>query len=324
MNQKKIPRKINVLAAILILLMGVFIGGYLVLKSGKISAGELSNILKGQEVDLSLCEPNVNDSTKDSDEDGLKDWQEIQLYKTDACKQDTDGDGYFDGEEVASGYDPAVKAPGDELPGTVSKTPRPLPDNLTIALQQKLSEQLRQNKISPLDANGNLLSSTELEQFPGIQQAIWEVTQHKDQIFAPEPIDEKEIKTTPDTSRASIQNYAKEAAACLPCLEATEETEPATFLKAMETNDFSKIESNLEAYQASYEKFKKLTVPADLLSIHKEQLNIFSSLIKVYQAIKEINTDPLKANLALQHYQTLVVQLVDWAKSLSKIIKDHP
>jgi len=327
MNQKKPSRKINILAAILILVVGVFIGGYLVLKSGKISAGELSDILRGQSIDQSLCQPNVDDSTKDSDNDGLKDWQEIQLYKTDPCKQDSDGDGYFDGEEVASGYDPAKKAPGDELPGTMPKTPRPLPNNLTIALQQKLSEQLRQDKISPLDANGNLLSSTELEQFPGIQQAVWEITQHKDQIFAPEPIDKNQIKIIADNSRSAIVQYASEASHALdyeknPEIQVSED-EPAMFQKAMESSDFSELDFNLNNLRNTYKTLKTLSVPSDLLLLHKEQLEIFSSLIKIYEAVKNIDSDPLRTNLALQKYITTSQQFGNWMQKLGQFTEEH-
>lgn len=44
---------------------------------------------------------------KDSDLDGLSDDDET-IYKTDINNPDTDGDGYFDGEEVQNGYDPAI------------------------------------------------------------------------------------------------------------------------------------------------------------------------------------------------------------------------
>lgn len=39
-------------------------------------------------------------STKDSDGDGLTDYDEINIYHTDPLKADTDGDGLFDREEV--------------------------------------------------------------------------------------------------------------------------------------------------------------------------------------------------------------------------------
>lgn len=50
----------------------------------------------------------------DSDKDGLTDAEE-KLYGTDSKKSDSDGDGYSDGVEVKSGYDPTKPAPGDKL-----------------------------------------------------------------------------------------------------------------------------------------------------------------------------------------------------------------
>jgi Bacterial TSP3 repeat len=51
---------------------------------------------------------------QDSDLDGLSNDEEV-LYKTDPLNKDTDGDGYTDGIEVESGYDPTKPAPGDKL-----------------------------------------------------------------------------------------------------------------------------------------------------------------------------------------------------------------
>ena len=42
----------------------------------------------------------------DTDNDGLSDIEEKQVYKTDATKKDSDNDGYVDGEEVYNGYSP--------------------------------------------------------------------------------------------------------------------------------------------------------------------------------------------------------------------------
>src|SRR2546423_718695 len=51
---------------------------------------------------------------KDSDNDGLKDWEET-LWKTDPHNPDTDGDGTPDGQEVKEGRNPSVKGPNDKL-----------------------------------------------------------------------------------------------------------------------------------------------------------------------------------------------------------------
>lgn len=42
----------------------------------------------------------------DSDNDGLFDREEIDIYKSDPLNSDTDADGYTDGQEVKSGYNP--------------------------------------------------------------------------------------------------------------------------------------------------------------------------------------------------------------------------
>lgn len=50
----------------------------------------------------------------DADQDGLSDDEE-RVFGTDPFNKDTDGDGYGDGVEVESGYDPLKPAPGDKL-----------------------------------------------------------------------------------------------------------------------------------------------------------------------------------------------------------------
>ena len=51
---------------------------------------------------------------KDSDNDGLKDWEEV-LWKTDPNNPDSDKDGVSDGEEIKINRNPAKPGPNDEL-----------------------------------------------------------------------------------------------------------------------------------------------------------------------------------------------------------------
>jgi hypothetical protein len=44
--------------------------------------------------------------TKDTDGDGLSDWDELYLYRTSPYLEDSDSDGFFDKEEIDSGNDP--------------------------------------------------------------------------------------------------------------------------------------------------------------------------------------------------------------------------
>ncbi len=49
--------------------------------------------------------------TKDTDKDGLSDYDEVSIYKTDPLVADTDNDGYIDGAEILSGYNPTDPKP---------------------------------------------------------------------------------------------------------------------------------------------------------------------------------------------------------------------
>lgn len=48
----------------------------------------------------------LSDLALDTDDDGLRDYEEKEVYKTDFNNPDTDGDGHKDGAEVKNGYDP--------------------------------------------------------------------------------------------------------------------------------------------------------------------------------------------------------------------------
>lgn len=55
-----------------------------------------------EEVNIYKTNPDVTDT----DGDGLFDREEVKVYKTNPLKKDTDGDGHSDGVEVKSGYNP--------------------------------------------------------------------------------------------------------------------------------------------------------------------------------------------------------------------------
>jgi len=48
----------------------------------------------------------TNINLVDTDKDGLSDYEEVRIYLTNPLNADSDGDGYLDGAEVNSGYNP--------------------------------------------------------------------------------------------------------------------------------------------------------------------------------------------------------------------------
>ncbi len=62
--------------------------------------------------------------SRDTDGDGLSDWDEVNVYRTNPLLPDTDGDGLSDGEEIRLGTDPLRKdTDGDGLEDAVDPDP---------------------------------------------------------------------------------------------------------------------------------------------------------------------------------------------------------
>ena len=56
--------------------------------------------------DNAEAEAGTDPNNDDSDNDGLKDGEEVYIYDTNPLNNDTDGDGITDGNEVSEGSDP--------------------------------------------------------------------------------------------------------------------------------------------------------------------------------------------------------------------------
>ena len=67
------------------------------------------------ENNIKVAELRGSFSEKDTDGDGLMDWEE-SLWNTDINKSDTDGDGTNDNDEIIQKRNPAIAGPDDLLP----------------------------------------------------------------------------------------------------------------------------------------------------------------------------------------------------------------
>lgn len=296
-------KKSTILAVILMLLAGLLIDGYLFLKSesGSASIAQQFSYL----FDTASLSSEKSDRDIDSDNDGLKDWEE-KLYRTDSNNPDSDGDGYLDGEEVAAGYDPAKKAPGDELTGQNAQKPRPLPKNLTKALSAKLSQGLMEGKIKSFNPEtGQPLGTEELEKQIGLGQAMQEAIGQQIEEFLIPQISDNEIKISPKTGKNETITYLNEMGNALVKIPISDKPEIQLFIDAMESGDFSQLEQVRQVYEESYKNLKEVSVPADLADFHKNILGVIWITNNIYAAVKNISQDPLKATIAILQYQKI-------------------
>lgn len=92
---------------------------------------------------------------KDTDSDGLSDYDEIYIYKTSPYLEDTDGDGFSDKKEIDGGHDPNCPGSDDcfgggeaNINGGQAVTGLPANQQEIIARQQALSNQLLSGQAS--------------------------------------------------------------------------------------------------------------------------------------------------------------------------------
>lgn len=106
MDLSRIPHK-NLLVSGIVALFILGVGLYMnkAPKSEQPLAGKISTSTSSTSTDISV---------RDSDNDGLPDWEE-RLYGADPLNPDTDGDGTTDGKEIAEERNPTKPGPDDTM-----------------------------------------------------------------------------------------------------------------------------------------------------------------------------------------------------------------
>lgn len=112
--------------------------------------------------------------SKDTDKDGLTDYDELYIYKTSPYLPDTDSDGYLDKQEIDGGYDPlcpkgmdcrgTTAAPTGTSTSTAEQEVTPPPETgtgtATEPLPQEVIDEL--NKLTPAEIRELLRASGQM------------------------------------------------------------------------------------------------------------------------------------------------------------------
>ncbi|MCW9054946.1 MAG: thrombospondin type 3 repeat-containing protein [Candidatus Pacebacteria bacterium] len=227
----------------------------------------------------------------DSDNDGLRDWEEV-LLKTDPNLADTDGDGTSDGDEIAQDRDPLISGPNDTSTGSSQGISREMVESLpdTEKLAFKLFEgyiDLKQRGYLGTSIEENFVSSLVGSNVVPITAPI---NTADDVLISPE--------VTPEAYRASLQS------AWSPLFNVKED-ELITFTRIIDSGDesgFTKLQYAKAQYEATITLLKGVAVPTDAVSIHVDMLNAFSFFVSVLDAMANTNSDPLAALTAISGY----------------------
>jgi len=316
---KKLPLVPVLVAIFLAIILILFVNAY-----SKREAFSKFNLWGGKETI-------VESQTKDSDNDGLQDWQE-DLYKTDYLNPDTDGDGYLDGEEINSGHNPLVKAPGD----TQMFYPLPIGDQYNIT-KKVLSEKTMQSiidsylaqKAEYLNDHPNISSqetftasvktSTIQEMFlralsdsyPTLLEEAEKTISEMPEIFDIE-INDKDIEISENNSQEAIKSYLAAVSAILNADNfLLQEKSLQAISSAFENADFSQLDAIIKANDEKIERAKAINVPSSWKEIHKEGLKLTLILRNIFVSFRDLPNDPIKAYVALPKLEKFPTQWND-------------
>ena len=304
---KKLPLATIILATIFAVGLIVFIGAF-----SKKNAFSKFNLWGGKETV-------IESQNKDTDSDGLLDWQE-NLYGSDLSNPDTDADGYLDGEEINSGNNPLIKGPNDKL----IFHPLPLGDQYNITkkvlnsdvidsliesyLLQK-NEYINNNDITSPEEFAIVAEESTIEEmftralgdaYPILIEKAGDTISQLPEIFDIN-IAEQDIKVSEDNSSASIKEYITQISSLLKSNTFfLQEQSLLTVSSALTSGEFSLIDTIIKDNDNKIEDLRNVAVPSSWKEIHKKGLELTYLIRNIFVSFRDIQNDPLKAYVALQ------------------------
>jgi len=239
------------------------------------------------------------DPDLDSDNDGLKDWEEV-LWQTDPHNADTDGDGTNDGEEVRQERDPSIKGPADSTHSAdkSNTTDKIAEDLVNTYLQDKNNISTDKSAVLANELLKNTYNRTKITVYT-----------------------EKDLTLT-SNSIESYKKYGNDLAQAFAGFNTPENSELVIFAKALQNSDVSEL-SKLDPVIKSYKEFLSSMIsvptPKDASTLHLNMVNSLNQVIKGTEGMRLLFTDPA---IALSAISTFKTDLDNFARNLLLSIQD--
>lgn len=221
---------------------------------------------------------------QDSDEDGLKDWEEV-LLGTDSHKADTDGDGTKDGAEAASGRNPLVKGPNDKA----SDTAKDGTSARTLTPTEKIARDFfaRYMELSQAGLAGDKASQQEL---------IGQVLASGIVVGKPRTYASTDVIVTADNTPEAIRTYGNSLGAIFKANMLGDKNEMLIAKESMEKEDpelLKQIDPIIASYKRILSSLLKVSAPSTLQDNHLIMINSFSTLLYSAESVRKVDVDAL-------------------------------
>lgn len=265
----------------------------------------------------------------DSDQDGLSNEDETK-YGTDPKNPDTDSDGYQDGAEVTSGYNPAIPAPGDKL-NAPAVTSRNLnidseAENLTDEFSNKIAEMvvagestggvdinsinsLIEEKISgtitfedlpEIDDSSIKLLTQDYSGYGKEKQARKKKEDNEEYISSVFYIMTNNLPHSVD-SKEAIEEFSKEIMLKIPSV-----------VSATNGGGLDYFTDLADKGTVILTKMNDLEVPTEMFDIHKRGLQLATYAISLKDKVKVDTNDPIASLVSFSEVENIMTLANDY------------
>jgi len=240
------------------------------------------------------------EATKDSDADGLKDWEEA-IWRTDPKNPDSDGDKTSDSDEIAQNRNPLKRGPHDKVSAladdrSAGQTPGE-ESNLTYILTRNL---LESGVLGAIDAQGEITSTDFLDRTtlpPNLDSAAL--------LAASAVIGERELTLAAANDAAAIRQYFNAlydvyAKRIVPHQKRGDLIILAQYLQSGDAAALQELDPIIAAVGRAASDIRNIPVPPDLKSFAVGELNFLLKTKRAIEVFQKANTDPLAAALMVR------------------------
>jgi len=264
---------------------------------------------------------------KDSDGDGLKDWEEL-LWKTDSNKADTDGDGTNDNEEITLNRNPLKAGPNDKIS-----------DKEDLVAQEKAVSDSKQNTLTAAYARKFLTEYMTLKQQKGEltdedkQNLVKSFMDNMEPLSVNDEYSISNIKISADTSKESVKKYSDELKKIFINKEDVFLNNTAVFeqlLKKLKNkdSDYSPevvvLGSSANLYNIFANRVMAISnIPPSLAKKHIEMANGINGTAMAIRNMAKAPDDPVVAMMGSALYDKQIERLYKSINDVQSIFNDY-
>ena len=270
--------------------------------------GQTKDVAEQEKSPLIAIVEQTSQLDKDSDADGLKDWEEL-LWKTDPNKADTDNDGTNDNEEITLNRNPLKAGPNDKIS-----------DKEDLVAQEKAIADSRQNTMTTVYARRFMeayltLKNQKRELTDSDKDGLIESLMNniKSDIKIKDSYDISNIKII-GGQKANLEKYAREIKKILIDEKPIKENVVIVFNRLLKNlndkknagtyeSDAKKILDNGEAYKQGATKLVSIEAPDILAEYHLALINNLNGMQEAVRAMSVVANDPMKGLAGFELYR---------------------